>query len=69
MAKSAARKAARKPGTFVIMGPELNMTPAQIANLKKKFKNELVTTLGGKDAMSRDDINLNIIVQTECLEL
>jgi len=58
-----AAKASKKQ-TYVLVGPSSGLTKEQVSKLKKRFKNELISTLGGPNAVSRGEIVLRIVYQT-----
>ena len=58
-----------KEHKFVLVGPDVGLTKEQIEILKKKFNDEIVTSLSSANAMSRGDVHKTIIVQTDCITL
>ncbi|HXU39141.1 MAG TPA: hypothetical protein VN937_22495 [Blastocatellia bacterium] len=60
MAKS---KAAGKTEQKVVMTiPDMGLSTSQVNALKKKFQNEIVTSLGGQDRLKARNIVIVIVV-------
>jgi ABC-type antimicrobial peptide transport system ATPase subunit len=51
-----------KQQKVVLTLPEMGLKPAQMTSLKKRFKNELVESMGGVEALARRRIVIIIII-------
>ncbi len=56
------RAAGTREQKVVMTLPDMNLKPAEINSLKKRFKNEVVTSLGGAEALARRRIVIIIVV-------
>jgi len=52
----------QKTHRYALTLPDIGLTTSQINTLKKNFKNNIVETMGGPDALSRRDVVVVVVV-------
>ena len=51
-----------KSHRYVLTLPDVGLTKSQINSVKNKFKNNLIETMGGKEALARRRIVIVVVV-------
>lgn len=58
----AARKTGRQEHKVVVTLPDMGLSKTQIASLKRRFKNDIVTSMGGPEALPANIIIIIVVV-------